>query len=775
MFTNTDLERYINPLVMGRYRFTGKIWKAVRNLDALVFHRDRFDLMAKLAYGDAYLTGSVNGWRIAQYRAHIRAFNNLDENDGTCKHAEERFLDTFHRILRAEVTDAPCSLNVIPVNERQMILDGSHRLARAYLRREPVHLVHFEDAHQNSYDYQFFYKQRLDVDVADSLAFEYGSRNAAAHCLIFFPSAARRIRDISRLLIDYFEIFYHKEIRWTERAPHNVVAALYCGEPWLGSFTDGFAAAALKYMHSFNLRQPAQFYIVSTHPGVNIVEAKQELRHLIGEGDHSLHTSVNDEEKIQIMRLFLNNNTLHWVNNARPYYPKYFINLLNDYHQSGGNSLNACLTGSAVYAAYGIRDVGDLDYITARPLMPFVGGQANDEYLAPFLRRLGLDVRDILEDPRYHFHYFGYKVMTVRLCLRFKMGRKETKDLVDLARVIAFRTVNIFRDTISHFTWPVWVGRDGTALGRGMRVLVRWTAKITHAMISRGPKSIAGPYLNVLSFISRGCPRHIGTRINNSVSQYTWPSIQFAPKTVSLAGGTKISVVPHLGEFDQAALFTQTLDYETPVFEWLERAPLTYDLVIEIGANVGIYAVFLDSLTKRVAGSKLAKIIAFEPSWEAFRGLLENLRLNNVQHVVALQAPVDPTTGPRPFFEPGGHLANGRFVCEFAESFADTIADTPVVAFAALELEKFLSDAGKALIKIDTERSGPGLVAALAPSLRKYRPDLLIKVHEDIVEQLEETPALRGYRKFLITSGGLREAKSLFASPDFRDWVFLFE
>jgi FkbM family methyltransferase len=251
--------------------------------------------------------------------------------------------------------------------------------------------------------------------------------------------------------------------------------------------------------------------------------------------------------------------------------------------------------------------------------------------------------------------------------------------------------------------------------------------------------------------------------------------MQFGAKIVTVGNNTKISLIPHLGEFDEAALFTKTLDYETPVFEWLAaNAPTKYDLIIEIGANVGIYTVFLDSLTK-LPGSKLAKIIAFEPSPEAFRRLLENLDVNKAQHVLAVQAAIAPKSGVETFFEPAGHLTNGSFVREFAALFSKSITETEVVAIGVGELEKYLDDARKALIKIDVEGFEPVLVGSLGSAIEKYHPDLLIEVFDATAEQLEQMSTLRRYRKFLITSDGLLESQHLFACSRFRDWLLFSE
>src|SRR5207237_10347053 len=122
---------------------------------------------------------------------------------------------------------------------------------------------------------------------------------------------------------------------------------------------------------------------------------------------------------------------------------------------------------------------------------------------------------------------------------------------------------------------------------------------VTNGVNSRRPAMAAQAYLIVLSVISRHCPKQVSDRIRNSVNEIVWPVINFKPRTVGLGGNIEILLVPHLGEFDQAALFTKKIDYEEPVFEWLAaQVTSNYDLVIEIGANVGVYTAFLDRLIR---------------------------------------------------------------------------------------------------------------------------------------------------------------------------------
>ena len=90
---------------------------------------------------------------------------------------------------------------------------------------------------------------------------------------------------------------------------------------------------------------------------------------------------------------------------------------------------------------------------------------------------------------------------------------------------------------------------------------------------------------------------------------------------------TETLIVPHLGEFDQRALFSKRLDYEEPVFRWLsDNFPEKYDLIVEIGANVGVYTIFLDALAKNRSTLQLRQIVAFEPSPGAYGRLFDKFK-----------------------------------------------------------------------------------------------------------------------------------------------------
>lgn len=232
-----------------------------------------------------------------------------------------------------------------------------------------------------------------------------------------------------------------------------------------------------------------------------------------------------------------------------------------------------------------------------------------------------------------------------------------------------------------------------------------------------------------------------------------------------------MALIPHWNEFDQEALFLNTLEYEEPVFRWLEdNVADSYDLILEVGANAGLYSVFFDALFKK--SSRAGKrIVSFEPAPEAYRRLIANLAANQANHVNAYQAAIGETSGLQAFYEPVGHLTNGSLLRDFSEIFTPEVDETVAVVLAAPELGRWLTIADRALIKIDVEGFEPELLTALGPLLERHRPDLLIEVLPFTLDKLNADPKLATYDKYLIMPGGLEKAATFRASKQHRDWL----
>lgn len=300
---------------------------------------------------------------------------------------------------------------------------------------------------------------------------------------------------------------------------------------------------------------------------------------------------------------------------------------------------------------------------------------------------------------------------------------------------------------------------------------------LMHQHLASGPKVVVRWYIELVSLLCRRLPRDWAAHMQVSVSGARvrpWSQKEFPARVVEVGVGTKIRLTPHLGEFDEAVLFSRRLDYEQEVFMWLEQnAAKAYDIVIEIGANVGVYTCFLDALIKTNPNARLSEVVAFEPSQEAYRRLLINLAANDARSVKTFNAAVAGEAGFHASFEPRNHLTNGSFRKAFSQMFSSEVDERTVLAVAPSDLGRFLKGRRHSLIKIDVEGYEVTLLEGMAEIIGVHHPDFLIEVLEGLPEELEAIEALRPYRRFLIAKDGLQPHSRLFASETMRDWLLV--
>jgi FkbM family methyltransferase len=302
---------------------------------------------------------------------------------------------------------------------------------------------------------------------------------------------------------------------------------------------------------------------------------------------------------------------------------------------------------------------------------------------------------------------------------------------------------------------------------------IKRLAHRSHKLAAGGPVWFAHWYLTSLGCISRQLPAPASQRLGNSVAGCgaSWPNIKWTARRVILGDHTEVAIHPHLGEFDQDALFMRRLGYEASTFRWLENhAAKSYDAIIEIGANVGIFSIFFDKLSRQ-PGARLKRIVSFEPSPEAYRRLTANLNANACSNVAAYPVAVGAESGFQTFNEPKGHLTNGSFSREFAQIFSDTISAIPVMVFAANALRFFFEGGEKLLMKIDVEGYEPELLQALTAIITEYQPDIIVEVLTPTEDAIEASPALASYQRFLLAQDGPVPFRTIRAAANWRDWL----
>lgn len=282
---------------------------------------------------------------------------------------------------------------------------------------------------------------------------------------------------------------------------------------------------------------------------------------------------------------------------------------------------------------------------------------------------------------------------------------------------------------------------------------VRW-----HRLLAVVPWA-ASLYLAALRWLTKRSSQHFREQILNSLAEVVWPDRLLGPREVTLAVDTKVLLHPHNGEFDFRALLGGPMRYEHEVFQFLDTRLQQYDTVIEIGANVGIFTLFLSKKLQDKGG----RVFAFEPSQKVYSRLVRNLAVNGVANVACFGVAIGVETGFTNFYEPEGHLTNGSLVSEFAGCFSDQVRAVTVLVLGAAEVAALVTPEQRVLVKIDVEGFEASVIRALAPLFSKSRPDVLLEVLPEYEEQIEAAvlEAAPGYLRHAITPGGILPQRTL--------------
>lgn len=275
-------------------------------------------------------------------------------------------------------------------------------------------------------------------------------------------------------------------------------------------------------------------------------------------------------------------------------------------------------------------------------------------------------------------------------------------------------------------------------------------------------------YFFLLSALLRKLPAaKFKSQIINSVNSVEWPEVELLPQPITVGTATTFKIIPHFYEFDFEAVANRRLCYEQEVFCFLEKKLEEYDIIIEIGANVGIFTAFFASAI--ATNQRCRRIYAFEPSRAAYQRLLSNITINSAD-VQTFNMAIGKETRLANFYEPKGHLTNGSLRLEFANVFAQDVRVNQTVVFDGNELASIIKDTDRCLIKIDVEGAEKEVLQSLENVITTKKPDLVIEVLNTFQEELNELDFLKNtYSFFNITDKGLVHYDQ-FVSSNFRDY-----
>lgn len=400
---------------------------------------DRFDLFAKVPLARALMQGRQSRWATELYCKHLSAWTRgtFEEPDGSGKKGFDTYLQHFTDVvneLQAHGYDASRSL--LPVSHDLTIFDGAHRTAAAIALDQRVPVVE-SDAKPRCYDYRFFRRCGVRDVYLDAMALEYCRMIPNSYIAYLFPAFSNREDDVRRLLEECGEIFYQREIQLTKFGMHAFIAQIYRGEHWLGSPSNGFAGATSHVNNRYVPGKALKCYFFQASSLENVVAMKGRVRELFEAGNYPIHINDEHEEAVRVAQQILNENGIHYLNNSSPYRFKRFSQMLSvfgdDLHNANVDVDDYMIDGSAVMAAYGLRNANDLDYLHRGEPIQFSHREIHSHNSE--LKHYDETLEDMLDDPRNHFYFNGIKYASLPQIKDMKMRRAEVKDARDLVLI----------------------------------------------------------------------------------------------------------------------------------------------------------------------------------------------------------------------------------------------------------------------------------------------------------------------------------------------------
>jgi FkbM family methyltransferase len=146
--------------------------------------------------------------------------------------------------------------------------------------------------------------------------------------------------------------------------------------------------------------------------------------------------------------------------------------------------------------------------------------------------------------------------------------------------------------------------------------------------------------------------------------------------------------------------------------------PKKDDIVFDIGASIGVYTLIYSKLV-----GENGKVLAFEPNNQAFNLLTKNIKINRFKNIVAFNKAVwSKSTSIK--------MKMGNII-SFDKAFngnGDNVYEIKAVTIDNIVRKLSLKRVN--LIKVDVEGSEVEVLKGGINTLRKFKPKLIIEVHE---------------------------------------------
>jgi FkbM family methyltransferase len=433
------IKQLVNKNLWGRLDFT-QSYEIIFLAPLFALTPSRLDVIAKYIYGWHLLHDGCLTWAEYVYLEHLRVWNpNFTETDGSGKTGFNKYREDFVALLgsmRNSGHDA--SISILPLDNTGNIIDGSHRLAAALLLDHNVPTVGFSHKPKFIYDYRFFQDRGLDEDILDDMVYRYLLLKSNTRLLFLFPCVEADYSSIIDFVHSELPVIGLKRLATDKKTMLNLLYYLYQREPWLNpDIPLAITFAEHLRFRSCGTGEVVVLAVEADSDKIAELKARLRSRYTHIPSNYTMHSNDSYHETRMLAALIFNRNGRHYLQYADVTYraDARYARLEQAYLDMLPPGEVAkeyfALCGSTVLSTYGLRQAGDIDYLTT----------LDDEFVVPdgvgchnaYVHYYKKSVSELVHDPRNFFYTNGIKYVSLPIILNMKKNRAEDKDLADIS------------------------------------------------------------------------------------------------------------------------------------------------------------------------------------------------------------------------------------------------------------------------------------------------------------------------------------------------------
>ena len=454
IISKNELKKLIEPhlhkdLQKENYEIISK-----KALDLLTY--TRFDLAFKLFYLDI----KDKNKKLAEevYLEHIRAFSlgKFSEPGNEEKKGKEKFIEEFDKTFESIKKEGfNKNKTLIPLSKNGSIANGAHRVASAIFLNKNVDCAQIE-TNDHIYDYKFFYERGVSLEILDMVATKFIEFADNIYIAFLWPIGVKKEEKVEKIIPN---LVYKKSIQLTSRGAHNLLTQIYYGEDWLGDRENNFKGVNAKLVECFRTFDEFNVYAFQAKNLNEVLKVKENIRKLFNIGKHSVHITDTKEEAIRIARLIFNDNSLHFLNYAKP--NKFIsthikINSFKEFLKKNNiDNQDVLIDGSMLLSCYGLREAKDVDFFCNDDFKikaKWKDINIHDDELKYYKK----EKKDIIYDARNYFYFEDLKFVSFDLLYTMKKNRNEEKDKNDCKMMESLLENNKFKKFINKLKQDIY-------------------------------------------------------------------------------------------------------------------------------------------------------------------------------------------------------------------------------------------------------------------------------------------------------------------------------